>query len=481
MRLPDRQPVGCRQASRPWLSLHTRSPPFVLATPIPRESSLGRFRALVRRATVARPESRPSVCSARNDTLNLATKPSQINRQLRRCGEEKTRPLYAGQHPRSHRSPLECFDLRENSAAASRDLMQPGICGIAGTSCDDGVVVPEHLITAGVELVPHQAPFAKVDVDRDQVMKLVCQDDGTGPGRRFPEGGKVIALPVDPGPLPPLFVCLYLGTMGYQLGHDAAKPLLDICHSRRRVLDQIVQEPGNDHILIKTGSIQNPGHGDDMLYIRHTAASTNLALMTDRGEAQGLLEPGSHEWCERNQAEQSLEGPLRLAVSADRLAGLRKKRKRSSPPLGRIRQRGDILRMISDEDSGPAAMGPCGSRPRYQTAALTSWRWRRTWRTTSLAWVRKPMCPAPSTTSSRAPGIDSASSFCRDAGTIASFDAASTKVGTSICQSRSEMSKVSIWARRRAMTLWSVSQIRSTTKSARGPGSGLAPCRRMKN
>src|SRR5208283_4345199 len=137
-----------------------------------------------------------------------------------------------GQHPRSYRSPLECFDLRENSAAASRDLMQPGIRGIAGTSCDDGVVVPEHLITAGVELVPHQAPFAKVDVDRDQ-------------------------------------------------------------------------------------------------------------------------------------AEQSLEGPFRLAVSADRLAGLRKKSKRSCPPLGRIRQRGDILRMISAEDSGPAAMGPCGSRPRY--------------------------------------------------------------------------------------------------------------------
>src|SRR5208283_5749140 len=187
-------------------------------------------------------------------------------------------------------------------------------------------------------------------------MQLVRQDDGTGPGRCFPQGGKVIALAVDPGPFPPLVVCLDLGTMGDQLGHDAAKPLLDISQSRRRVLDQIVQEPGNDHILIKTGSIQNPGHGDDMLYIRHTAASTNLALMTDRGEAKGLHEPGSHEWCERNQAEQSLEGPFRLAVSADRLAGLRKKSKRSCPPLGRIRQRGDILRMISAEDSGPAAM-----------------------------------------------------------------------------------------------------------------------------
>jgi hypothetical protein len=111
--------------------------------------------------------------------------------------------------------------------------------------------------------------------------------------------------------------------MCYQFGHDAAKPLLDFFQGRRRVLDQVVQEPGNDHILIKTGSIQNPGYGDDVLYIRHSAASTNLALMTDRCEAKGLLEPGGHERCERNQAEEPLEGPFRLAVSNDRLAGIR--------------------------------------------------------------------------------------------------------------------------------------------------------------
>src|SRR5271166_3561063 len=87
-----------------------------------------------------------------------------------------------------------------------------------------------------------------------------------------------------------------------------------------------------------------------MLHIGHTATSTNLALMTGCGEAKGLLEAGTHEWCQRAQAEESLEGQSRLTVSADRLAGLRKKR--SSPPLGRIRQRGDILRMIGDEGSG---------------------------------------------------------------------------------------------------------------------------------
>lgn len=57
LRLPDRQPVGCRQASRLWLSLHTRSPPFAKATPVPWESSLERKRALARRTTIVRPES----------------------------------------------------------------------------------------------------------------------------------------------------------------------------------------------------------------------------------------------------------------------------------------------------------------------------------------------------------------------------------------------------------------------------------------
>jgi hypothetical protein len=58
---PTGQPVGCHQASRSWLSiLHTRSPPFVKASPVSRESSLERERAPVRRATVARPACQPS-------------------------------------------------------------------------------------------------------------------------------------------------------------------------------------------------------------------------------------------------------------------------------------------------------------------------------------------------------------------------------------------------------------------------------------
>ena len=189
-------------------------------------------------------------------------------------------------------------------------------------------------------------------------MQLVCQDDCKGPGRRFPEGGKVVALAVDPGPLPPLIVCLHLGTMCYKSGHDMTKPLLEIGQSRRRVLDKIVQESGNDHVLVETGSIQNPGHGDNMLHIGHTVTSAELALMSDRGEPKGLLEPGTHGHCKAAQGEEFLEGSFRLAVSC---RSTDRSRKRSSPLLGRIRQRGDILRMIGDECPSPVAMSPCGS------------------------------------------------------------------------------------------------------------------------
>ena len=54
-----------------------------------------------------------------------------------------------------------------------------------------------------------------------------------------------------------------------------------------------MEQSGNDHILVKTGSIQYPGHGDDVFHVRHTAAATNLTLMTYGSEAQGLLEPGA--------------------------------------------------------------------------------------------------------------------------------------------------------------------------------------------
>ena len=74
-------------------------------------------------------------------------------------------------------------------------------------------------------------------------------------------------------------------------------------------------------------------------------------------------------------------------------------------------------------------------------------RCRRTWRTISRRWVRKPMCPAPSSDLEPAPGIDwaSASAGRRD-DHVASMPAR-TSVGTSIFQRRSEMSKLSSWAR----------------------------------
>ena len=58
---------------------------------------------------------------------------------------------------------------------------------------------------------------------------------------------------------------------------------------------------------------------------------------------------------------------------------------------------------------------------------------------------------------------------------------ASTSVGAPMLQSRSEISNDSSCASRSAITLWPVSQIRSTTKSTSGPGSGLLPKSRWKN
>ncbi|HMF36115.1 MAG TPA: hypothetical protein VKF17_05725, partial [Isosphaeraceae bacterium] len=86
--------------------------------------------------------------------------------------------------------------------------------------------------------------------------------------------------------------------------------------------------------------------------IGHTATSTNLALMTDCGEAKGLLEAGTHEWCKRAQAEESLEGQSRLAVSVDRLAGFRKKtttRHRTKIPMAQPQESPWCLTAIEKE------------------------------------------------------------------------------------------------------------------------------------
>ena len=123
-----------------------------------------------------------------------------------------------------------------------------------------------------------------------------------------------------------------------------------------------------------------------------------------------------------------------------------------------------------------------GSQLRTQTEALTLPEMPPDVRTTSLAMGQEADMPGALEDLEPGAGMAWASSFwpCTP-DTMASLDPASTKVGTSIFQSRSEISNVSSWARRWAITLWSVSQIRSMTKSARGPGSGFTPCSRLKN
>ncbi len=158
-----------------------------------------------------------------------------------------------------------------------------------------------------MELTPNGVPRAEVDLNRRQVMKLVRQDNGTRPERSVSQGEQVISLAVNPGALAALGVCLDLGTMRDQLSHDATKLVLDLGQGRGGVFDKVVQQPGNHNIFIETGSLQNPGHGDYVRYIRNTTTAPDLILMSDRGHAQGMLEPVTEEGSIRAHAWITLE------------------------------------------------------------------------------------------------------------------------------------------------------------------------------
>ena len=49
----------------------------------------------------------------------------------------------------------------------------------------------------------------------------------------------------------------------------------------------------------KAGSIQNPGHGDDVLDIGHAAPPAHLPRMTSSGQTQGLLDPRAQKGGDR--------------------------------------------------------------------------------------------------------------------------------------------------------------------------------------
>jgi hypothetical protein len=89
--------AAARRATR---RLPLGEPPLVITThaitsfrsshPDPPETSLERHRALVRRTTVARHESRPTVCQFSTDTLNLTVRDVPIN-WSRRKSQDQTR------------------------------------------------------------------------------------------------------------------------------------------------------------------------------------------------------------------------------------------------------------------------------------------------------------------------------------------------------------------------------------------------------
>jgi hypothetical protein len=57
-----------------------------------------------------------------------------------------------------------------------------------------------------------------------------------------------------------------------------------------------MKEPGNDDVLIESCSIENPGHGHDVLEIGQLTGPPHLAPVAERGVAEGLFEAGGQEW-----------------------------------------------------------------------------------------------------------------------------------------------------------------------------------------
>ena len=105
----------------------------------------------------------------------------------------------------------------------------------------------------------------------------------------------------------------------------------------------------------------------------------------------------------------------------------------------------------------------------------------RTQRTTSARCVRKPICPASSIIPNRASEISRASARWRSRG---HDHVAGTRQHQSRCTDAPEpVRNVERFESRQTLghLVWPVSQIRSTTKSTSGPGSGLLPKSRWKN
>src|SRR5208337_610364 len=120
-------------------------------------------------------------------------------------------------------------------------------------------------------------------------MQLVGEHDGPGFLLRLSHRDKMVAFAVNPWSLSSLGVELFFRTDSNQIGHVRAKGVFDLDAGYGRILEQIVQQAGDDDILVEPGTIEDPGDPKDMLDVRDLAATANLAFVSGGGHPQGLF------------------------------------------------------------------------------------------------------------------------------------------------------------------------------------------------
>ena len=103
---------------------------------------------------------------------------------------------------------------------------------------------------------------------------------GTRLHRRTGHARQVIALAIDPRALRPsesVFCSEQSPTRSVTVRSNLR--CLDVLRGRRRILHQVMQQPGNHDVFIEACSIEDPGYSHDMLEIGQFPCPPHLTLV----------------------------------------------------------------------------------------------------------------------------------------------------------------------------------------------------------
>jgi len=157
-------------------------------------------------------------------------------------------------------------------------------------------VKPGRVFLRCIEVLPDSfTGELKLVAKCGQVRELVCQDDQELLSRRLGTGLDAVLLAGPPGPglLLPGHGRPLVRLCGEQ---DQAQHMLpefppDVLRRAASVLQQVVQDAANDHLLRDPRlTQQEPGHVQDVHNVRRPANLAGLAAVVLKGKGQGLLD-----------------------------------------------------------------------------------------------------------------------------------------------------------------------------------------------